>query len=55
MTDLEYLTDTLDSLGFYYTIKNPPQPIPTMYIITFMQDFPIKMNSSGSMMKIKKK
>lgn len=29
MTDLEYLTDTLDSLGFYYTIKNPPQPVPT--------------------------
>ena len=28
MTDLEYLTDTLESMGFYYTIKNPPQPIP---------------------------
>ena len=29
MTDLEYLTVTLESLGFYYTIKNPPQPVPT--------------------------
>ena len=28
MTDLEYLTDTLESMGFYYTIKNPPQLIP---------------------------
>ena len=28
MTDLEYLTDTLEGLGFYYTIKNPPQPVP---------------------------
>lgn len=28
MTDLEYLTDTLESMGFYYTIKNPPRPVP---------------------------
>lgn len=27
-TDLEKLTETLESLGFSYTFKNPPQPIP---------------------------
>jgi hypothetical protein len=28
MSDLEHLTNTLESLGFYYIIKTPSQPIP---------------------------
>lgn len=28
MSDLEHLTNTLESLGFYYTIKTPQHPVP---------------------------